>query len=140
MSRNFKQYRLVNIEIRNTQAEEKWRLDKCTEIERMTITDKLNTGKEIKENKVCSRRVGRRAISVGVRCTLNSLHYFRRVSVETSSVGPAGLLYPLSARDVGKENAMRYTWRAGFFSSDDARCISRASNTHVRPLGTRRPG
>lgn len=46
---NCKEYRPVNIEIRNTQAEEKWRLDKCTEMERMTIPDKFNIGKEIRE-------------------------------------------------------------------------------------------
>lgn len=51
MSINCKEYRPVNIEIRKRciQREEKWRLDKCTEIERMTITNKVNIGKEINE-------------------------------------------------------------------------------------------
>lgn len=44
---------------------------------------------------------------------------------EASSVGPASVLPP-SAGDGGNENAIRYTWRTGFFSSDDPRGASRA--------------
>lgn len=48
-----------------------------------------------------------------------------RGAAEASSVGPASVLPP-SAGDGGNENAIRYTWRTGFFPSDDPRGASRA--------------
>lgn len=71
-----------------------------------------------------SRRAGRRAVSVGGRRTLNSTALLVG-GAEASSVGPASVLPP-SAGDGGNENAIRYTWRTGFFSSDDPRGASRA--------------
>lgn len=79
-----------------------------------------------------SRRAGQRTVSVDGRRTLNTCC---SGVAEVSSVGPANILLP-SAGNRGNENAICYTWRAGFFASDDPRgvCASNTTRTSRRSI------